>query len=198
MTTAREKSTCHDARGSIWIGFFSVFMLGENVTVTSRRYDAAVSDTRILEFQKGLRVRPILREPSANEKLLQPGTRVSVALCNRFDEKGGLLYRRTSSSSSPFRKRTRLRWPLGGCSGRSALSKGPKVNDSVAALPRKMACPSPVMNRLLDVDAPCLSMFFSVRSQSTGSQVGGSGRKARNTGLRGTCIQVRQSLNIES
>jgi hypothetical protein len=79
--------------GRFGIGFFSVFMLGERVIVTSRRYDAAVSETNTLEFQKGLRVRPILRKPSAAETLSEPGTRVSVALRTRFDEPSGLLYR---------------------------------------------------------------------------------------------------------
>ena len=79
--------------GRFGIGFFSVFMLGERVTVTSRRFDAAVSDTHTLEFQKGLRVRPILRQPSEGEVLPQPGTRVSVALRTRFDEPNGLLFR---------------------------------------------------------------------------------------------------------
>ncbi|MCX6924318.1 MAG: ATP-binding protein, partial [Verrucomicrobia bacterium] len=79
--------------GRFGIGFFSAFMLGERVVVTSRRYDAAVSDTNTLEFHKGLRVRPILRQPSASEVLPQPGTRVSVALRVRFDEPGGLRFR---------------------------------------------------------------------------------------------------------
>ena len=86
--------------GRFGIGFFSVFMLGERVIVTSRRYDAAVSETNTLEFQKGLRVRPILRQPSASEGLAQPGTRVSVALRARFDEPGGLLFRGRSGDKT--------------------------------------------------------------------------------------------------
>jgi hypothetical protein len=85
--------------GRFGIGFFSVFMLADHVTVTSRRYDAAVSDTNTLEFQKGLRVRPILRKPSANETLPLPGTRTSVVLRARFDEPGGLLFRGTSGDN---------------------------------------------------------------------------------------------------
>jgi hypothetical protein len=82
--------------GRFGIGFFSVFMLGEHVNVTSRRYDAAMADTKTLEFQKGLRVRPILRKPLSNETLSHPGTRVSVALRTRFDEPAGLLFRAES------------------------------------------------------------------------------------------------------
>jgi len=79
--------------GRFGIGFFSVFMLGDRVTVTSRRYDAAVSDTNTLEFQKGLRVRPILRKPSPTETLAEPGTRISIALRTLVDEPDGLLFR---------------------------------------------------------------------------------------------------------
>jgi hypothetical protein len=79
--------------GRFGIGFFSVFMLGDHVIVTSRRHDAAISETKTLEFQKGMRVRPILRNPFAAETLPEPGTRVSVALRTRFDEPNGLLYR---------------------------------------------------------------------------------------------------------
>ena len=82
--------------GRFGIGFFSVFMLGDRVTITSRRHDAAVSETTTLEFQKGLRVRPILRTPHASEALTQSGTRISVALRFRFDKPGGLLFRDTS------------------------------------------------------------------------------------------------------
>ena len=79
--------------GRFGIGFFSVFMLGMRVLVTSRRYDAAATDTHTLDFQNGLRVRPVLRKPIGNEVLSKPGTRVSVALLKRFDEPGGLLFR---------------------------------------------------------------------------------------------------------
>lgn len=82
--------------GRYGIGFFSVFMLGDRVTVTSRRYDAAGSDTHTLDFHGGLRVRPILRQPKPHEALSQPGTRVSVELRIAPDEPGGLLYRGTN------------------------------------------------------------------------------------------------------
>lgn len=81
------------AVGRFGIGFFSVFMLGDEVTVTSRRHDAAATDTRTLDFRKGLRMRPILREPASDEALSVPGTRVSVRLGTPPDSPNGLLYR---------------------------------------------------------------------------------------------------------
>jgi len=80
------------AVGRFGIGFFSVFMLGDEVTVTSRRHDAAANDTRTLDFRKGLRMRPILREPLPAELLSSPGTRVSVRLRVPVDQPNGLLY----------------------------------------------------------------------------------------------------------
>jgi histidine kinase/DNA gyrase B/HSP90-like ATPase len=85
--------------GRFGIGFFSVFMLGDEVTVTSRRHDAAASDTHTLDFRKGLRMRPILREPVSEEALVNPGTRVSVRLRIPPDEPLGLLYRGMSGST---------------------------------------------------------------------------------------------------
>jgi Histidine kinase-, DNA gyrase B-, and HSP90-like ATPase len=79
--------------GRFGIGFFSVFMLGDRVTVTSRRFDAAAADTYSLDFQGGLKMRPILRAPEPSEILSGPGTRVCVRLRVGADEPKGMLYR---------------------------------------------------------------------------------------------------------
>jgi hypothetical protein len=85
--------------GRYGIGFFAVFMLGDRVTVTSRRYDAATSDTHTLDFRGGLQSRPILREPAQNEALQASGTRVSVRLRVAPDEPKGLLYRGSAGNT---------------------------------------------------------------------------------------------------
>jgi hypothetical protein len=87
--------------GRYGIGFFSVFMLGSNVTVTSRRFDSAASDAHTLDFQGGLKMRPILREPSADEALKRPGTRICVQLDIKADEPKGLIF---SSQSGGVKK----------------------------------------------------------------------------------------------
>lgn len=66
--------------GKFGIGFFSVFMWGNDVDVISRRYDAARSDTYVLEFRGGLGKRPLLRKAASDEELKEPGTRVRVLL----------------------------------------------------------------------------------------------------------------------
>jgi Histidine kinase-, DNA gyrase B-, and HSP90-like ATPase len=64
--------------GRYGIGFFSAFMWGERVRVTTRRYDESASDTRILEFEGGLETRPVLRPALVSERISEGGTRVRV------------------------------------------------------------------------------------------------------------------------
>ena len=71
------------AIGRFGIGFFSVFMLGRKVVVTSRRFKRTSgenSDQWLLEFGDGLDGRPTLRRPSPAEELRRSGTKVSVAV----------------------------------------------------------------------------------------------------------------------
>jgi len=68
--------------GKFGIGFFSAFMWGDHISVTTRRYDAAQRDTQVLEFDCGLSSRPILRKATTSEILRDGGTRVRVWLKN--------------------------------------------------------------------------------------------------------------------
>jgi len=77
--------------GRFGIGFFSIFMLGDTVHVTSRRFDAAPDKTRVLEFRGGLAVRPILREAAVGEHLRDGGTKISVKLHTHPYSPKGLL-----------------------------------------------------------------------------------------------------------
>ncbi len=78
--------------GRFGIGFFSVFMWGQRVRVTTRPYLEAQRDTRVLEFQTGLDVRPVVRPARREEQLQEGGTRVRVWLNNEPAEEGGLLH----------------------------------------------------------------------------------------------------------
>jgi Histidine kinase-, DNA gyrase B-, and HSP90-like ATPase len=74
-------ATGFEAIGQFGIGFFSIFMLGEQVKVTTRRYEAKDSEGQwLLEFSNGTRQRPVLRVPEKTEALKRHGTRVSVLL----------------------------------------------------------------------------------------------------------------------
>lgn len=79
------------ATGRYGIGFFSVFMLGKRVRVTSRRFDKASDSVRTLEFLNGLHSRPILYVPPASASPVDGGTRVEVLLKHAPSKQGGLL-----------------------------------------------------------------------------------------------------------
>ncbi|AEJ01157.1 ATP-binding region ATPase domain protein [Nitrosomonas sp. Is79A3] len=101
-----------DAVGRFGIGFFAVFMLGDHVKVTTRRYDSHPDDAEnqwVLEFPKGLVLRSILRPPLSSEKLRRPGTRISVCL---KDKKALLSVVRSSLSFSFGSKRENIPFSL--------------------------------------------------------------------------------------
>ena len=77
--------------GRFGIGFFSVFMWGHSVSLTTRPYREGQRDTRVLEFQTGLETRPLLRPARTEEQLLDAGTRVRVWLKTEPYQDGGLL-----------------------------------------------------------------------------------------------------------
>ncbi len=66
------------ATGKYGIGFFSIFIWGNHIKITTRRWETAQSDTLILEFFDGLKSRPILRKANFNEYLSDGGTKVRV------------------------------------------------------------------------------------------------------------------------
>jgi hypothetical protein len=80
--------------GEYGIGFFSVFMWGDHVLVTTRRYDAAQRDTQVLEFTSGLDSRPLLRKAQEKEVIREGGTRVRVYLKEQRDVFEYLEFRR--------------------------------------------------------------------------------------------------------
>ena len=86
--------------GKYGIGFFSVFMLAEHVQIITRRSDAAAKDTLVLEFSRGLKGRPILREADSTEQMIDGGTRIRLKLLMEPSSEGGLLYQ-------PYRKNHR-------------------------------------------------------------------------------------------
>jgi hypothetical protein len=84
--------------GKYGIGFFSAFMWGPKVRVTSRRCVSAQADTNVLEFQEGLSRRPLLRPAQISERLLEGGTRVRVWIASTLEELLA-VYRRDPSMS---------------------------------------------------------------------------------------------------
>lgn len=69
--------------GKFGIGFYSVFMLGKEVVVTTRRFQRSVNEGEVnfqLRFEDGVGSRPVLITPSDKSMLSRPGTRVAVRL----------------------------------------------------------------------------------------------------------------------
>ncbi|MEU7756801.1 ATP-binding protein [Micromonospora sp. NPDC049171] len=66
--------------GRFGIGFFSVFMIADEVIVRSLALEEAARDTHVLEFSNGASVRPLLRAAERAEWLRQPGTVIRVRL----------------------------------------------------------------------------------------------------------------------
>lgn len=79
--------------GKYGIGFFSVFMWGDRVQITTRRFDEALQQTRVLEFGSGLSSRPILRKASESEFVRDGGCRIRVWLKQNPYLPNGVLYR---------------------------------------------------------------------------------------------------------
>lgn len=81
------------SRGKYGIGFFSIFMLGDQVRVITRRFDRDMQSSRVLEFFHGLGSRPNMRNADPKEVPIDGGTRVEVKLRNDPFGPNGLLYR---------------------------------------------------------------------------------------------------------
>jgi hypothetical protein len=79
--------------GKFGIGFFSIFMLGQQVKVTSRRCERGRDETYVLEFSAGVGQRPLLRLAGSNEALADGGTAVRVRLRESPVAPGGILSR---------------------------------------------------------------------------------------------------------
>lgn len=87
------------AIGRFGIGFFSVFMLGSEVRVYSRRCDKGQESGRVLDFKGGIVCRPILFPCGGDPVPVDGGTRIEVLLKKNPFEENGLLYSRSSRTS---------------------------------------------------------------------------------------------------
>jgi hypothetical protein len=80
-----------ESTGRYGVGFFSVFMWGERVRVTTRPSKEALHNTQVLEFDGGLGSRPILRAAEDHEFIRDGGTIVRVWLKDDPESFSGVL-----------------------------------------------------------------------------------------------------------
>jgi|GEM_PF-3331299 len=68
--------------GKFGIGFFSIFMLGTVITVTSWKFGEAISSMKTLDFYDGLSSNPILRNANDAERslIIDRGTSIKIKL----------------------------------------------------------------------------------------------------------------------
>lgn len=69
--------------GKYGIGFFSSFMFGDDIQITTRKCTSAQGDTHVIEFKSGLNSRPIIRNATSDEYLLDGGTRIKIRVDNK-------------------------------------------------------------------------------------------------------------------
>lgn len=87
--------------GRFGIGFFSTFMLGQDVRVATRRFDASALEGMTLSFVDGLSGRPVLKtDPSGAP--IDGGTTVAIKLAHDPREKAGINFSRNRASTDIF------------------------------------------------------------------------------------------------
>lgn len=87
------RSSGFDPVGRFGIGFYSVFMIANKVSVSTRRYDAAFSDRLILDFPHGLTLRPILSsgQSGKDEYSTTVSCRLNSPVVHPIEVKSGLF-----------------------------------------------------------------------------------------------------------
>jgi hypothetical protein len=93
MTFKAYTSKGFESIGKFGIGFFSIFMLGERITVTSWKFGEAITNMKTLDFHDGLSSNPILREPTENEKriVIDRGTSITIKIKDDPFSKTGFI-----------------------------------------------------------------------------------------------------------
>lgn len=76
------KTKGFESIGKFGIGFFSVFMLGKRISVTSWKFGESIDNMKTLDFYDGINSNPLLRTPTNAEKnrVVDRGTSIKIRL----------------------------------------------------------------------------------------------------------------------
>jgi hypothetical protein len=74
------RSSSFKSVGKFGIGFYSIFMLAEQVIVSSRNYDSGLADIRQLKFRNGFTLRPILSKGAPENFNSSMSTQIKIKL----------------------------------------------------------------------------------------------------------------------
>jgi hypothetical protein len=76
------KTKGFESIGKFGIGFFSVFMLGKRISVTSWKFGESIDNMKTLDFYDGINSNPLLRTPTNAEKnrVVDRGTSIKIEL----------------------------------------------------------------------------------------------------------------------
>ncbi|MCT3756072.1 ATP-binding protein [Elizabethkingia anophelis] len=88
--------------GKFGIGFFSVFMLGKYVEITSVKYGEDIKNKYTLIFEQGLFENPILQEAKGVKLNESFGTTIKIKLDNNPYERGGFIKELNSEEESLY------------------------------------------------------------------------------------------------
>lgn len=78
--------------GRFGIGFYSVFMIANSVTVASRRWDKGLEEANTLLFKNGLTFRPIIQSGRPENFNIRTSTRVLIKLKNGIIPESELMH----------------------------------------------------------------------------------------------------------
>lgn len=103
------RSSSFKSIGKFGIGFYSIFMIADQVYVFSRNWNAGLSETRQLKFESGFTLRPILKKGTVSGFHSSTSTQIKFKLKPGLISKNKMMEIKTNRSGSsnfyvPFTK----------------------------------------------------------------------------------------------
>lgn len=95
------RSTKFKSIGRFGIGFYSIFMIADSVTVVSRKFDKGLDECNSLIFKNGITFRPIVKMGRSNDFSNRTSTQVRIKLKNDIAQKQESMLVRSGRAGVP-------------------------------------------------------------------------------------------------